>query len=71
MLWIVFEWWIWGFVALSNIYFVLGLIEVVVAFICLRKACFSIISFEPPCLPVHSAGRVFSGRHKGWRRVDS
>jgi hypothetical protein len=38
MLWIVFEWWIWEIVALSNIYFVLGLIEVVVAFICLRKA---------------------------------
>ena len=36
MLWIVLEWWIWGFVALSNIYFVLGLIEAVVAFICLR-----------------------------------
>lgn len=36
MLWIVLEWWIWGFVALSNIYFVLGLIEAVVALFCLR-----------------------------------
>ena len=36
MLWIVLEWWIWGFVALSNIYFVLGLVEAIVAFICLR-----------------------------------
>jgi hypothetical protein len=37
MLWIVFEWWIWGFVALSNIYFVLGLVEAVVALFCLGK----------------------------------
>ena len=37
MFWIVLEWWIWGFVALSNIYFVLGLIEAVVAIICIRK----------------------------------
>ena len=37
MLWIVLEWWIWGFVALSNIYFVLGLVEAVVALFCLRK----------------------------------
>jgi hypothetical protein len=37
MLWIVLEWWIWGFVALSNIYFVLGLVEAVVAHFCLRK----------------------------------
>ena len=36
MLWIVLEWWIWGFVALSNIYFVLGLIEAVVAMICIH-----------------------------------
>jgi hypothetical protein len=36
MLWIVFEWWIWGFVALSNIYFVLGLVEAVVALFCLN-----------------------------------
>lgn len=27
MLWIVLEWWIWGFVALSNIFFVVGLLE--------------------------------------------
>jgi hypothetical protein len=31
MLWIVLEWWVWGFNAISNIYFVLGLVEVVVA----------------------------------------
>jgi hypothetical protein len=37
MLWIVLEWWVWGFNALSNIYFVLGLVEVVVALFCLRK----------------------------------
>ena len=37
MLWIVLEWWVWGFNALSNIYFVLGLAEVVVAVFCLRK----------------------------------
>ena len=36
MLWIVLEWWIWGFVALSNVYFVLGLAETVVAAICLK-----------------------------------
>ena len=29
MLWIVLEWWIWGFVALSNVFFVLGLVEVI------------------------------------------
>ena len=37
MLWIVLEWWIWGFVALSNIYFALGLAETIVAAICLKK----------------------------------
>ncbi len=37
MLWIVLEWWVWGFNALSNIYFVFGLIEVVAAVISLRK----------------------------------
>ena len=31
MLWIVLEWWVWGFNALSNIYFVLGLVEVAIA----------------------------------------
>ena len=36
MLWIVLEWWIWGFVALSNIFFVLGLIEVIAAIVMLR-----------------------------------
>ena len=37
MLWIVLEWYVWGFVALSNIYFVLGLIESVLALACIRK----------------------------------
>ena len=37
MFWIVLEWWIWGFVALSNIYFVLGLMEAAAAFFCIRK----------------------------------
>ena len=38
MLWIVLEWWIWGFVALSNVYFVLGLVETVVAALCLKTS---------------------------------
>ena len=37
MLWIVLEWWVWGFNAMSNIFFVLGLIEAVVGVISLRK----------------------------------
>lgn len=37
MLWIVLEWWVWGFNALSNIYFVLGLVEVIAAAIGLKK----------------------------------
>ena len=37
MIWIALEWWIWGFVALSNIFFVLGVVEVVCAAICLNK----------------------------------
>jgi hypothetical protein len=37
MLWIVLEWWVWGFNAMSNIYFVFGLIEVVATVISLRK----------------------------------
>ena len=37
MLWIVLEWWVWGLNALSNIYFVLGLAEVIAAAICLKK----------------------------------
>ena len=31
MLWIVLEWWVWGFNAMSNIYFALGLVEVAIA----------------------------------------
>ena len=37
MLWIVLEWWVWGFNAMSNIYFLFGLVETVVAVISLRK----------------------------------
>jgi hypothetical protein len=38
MLWIVLEWWIWGFVALSNIFFVLGLIEAIGAVCYIRHS---------------------------------
>jgi len=37
MLWIVLEWWVWGFNAMSNIYFVLGMLEVVAAIVYLRN----------------------------------
>ena len=37
MLWIVLEWWVWGFNFMSNIYFVFGLVEAVAAVISLRK----------------------------------
>ena len=37
MLWIVLEWWVWGFNALSNIYFVLGLVEVAAAIKIIRN----------------------------------
>ena len=37
MLWIVLEWWVWGFNAMSNVFFVLGLAEAVVALINLKK----------------------------------
>ena len=38
MLWIALEWYVWGFVVLSNIFFVLGLVEAVVAWRCQKKA---------------------------------
>lgn len=38
MLWIALEWYIWGFVALSNIFFVLGAVETVCAAVCLKRA---------------------------------
>ena len=31
MLWIVLEWWVWDFNAMSNIFFVFGLVEVAMA----------------------------------------
>ena len=37
ILWIVLEWWVWGFNAMSNIYFVLGLVEVAMAIRNLRN----------------------------------
>ena len=37
MLWIVLEWWVWGFNFMSNIYFLFGLTEVVAAVISMRK----------------------------------
>lgn len=37
MLWIVLEWWVWGFNAMSNIFFVLGLVEAIAAVVCLKK----------------------------------
>ena len=37
MLWIVLEWWVWGFNFMSNIYFVFGLVEAVAAVVSLRK----------------------------------
>ena len=37
MIWIALEWWIWGFVALSNIFFVLGLVETVCAIFCITR----------------------------------
>ena len=39
MLWIVLEWYVWGFVALSNIFFVLGLVEVIGAVCCIKRSC--------------------------------
>ena len=37
MLWIGLEWWIWGFATISNIYFILGLLEAAAAIYCLRS----------------------------------
>ena len=37
MLWIVLEWCVWGFNAISNIYFVFGLVEAVVAIYSMKK----------------------------------
>lgn len=38
MLWIVLEWWIFGFNPVSNVYFVFGLVEALAAFRALRKS---------------------------------
>ena len=35
MLWIILEWWVWGFNVVCNIYFVLGLVETINAVIML------------------------------------
>ena len=37
MLWISLEWWIWGFNAICNAYFAFGLIEAILAIVCLTK----------------------------------
>ena len=37
MLWIVLEWWVWGFNTVSNLYFAFGLLEVILAAKCLRS----------------------------------
>ena len=37
MLWIVLEWWMWGFNVVCNIYFVLGLVETITAVIMLYQ----------------------------------
>ena len=37
MLWIVLEWWIFGFNALSNIYFAFGLLEAVAGAVWMKK----------------------------------
>lgn len=37
MMWMVLEWWVWGFNALSNIFFVLGLVEAIAAILCIKK----------------------------------
>lgn len=37
MLWIVLEWYVWGFVALSNIFFVLGLAETTATYYCIKR----------------------------------
>ena len=37
MLWIVLEGWVWGFNAISNLYFVLGLVETVAAIVCMKQ----------------------------------
>ena len=37
MLWIVLEWWVWGFNAMSNIFLVLGLVEVIVTVLSINK----------------------------------
>ena len=37
MLWIVLEWWVWGFNPISNLYFAFGLLEIILAVRCLRS----------------------------------
>ena len=37
ILWIVLEWWVWGFNAISNLYFAFGLVEAVVAIVATMK----------------------------------
>ncbi len=37
MLWIALEWWVWGLNPISNLYFVFGLAEAIVAVICMNR----------------------------------
>lgn len=37
MLWIVLEWWVWGFNPISNLYFVFGFVEFSAAIYCMRR----------------------------------
>lgn len=37
MLWIVLEWWVWGVNAISNLYFVFGLVEAVAALLNIKR----------------------------------
>jgi hypothetical protein len=37
MLWIALEWYVWGFVALSNVFFILGLLEAGIAAFCISR----------------------------------
>ena len=41
MLWISLEWWLWGFNAICNIYFLFGLIEALCAIYCIKRQYFS------------------------------
>ena len=37
MVWICMEWWLFGYIAICNLFFALGLVETVLAYLLLRK----------------------------------